>query len=134
MASDAPPAGNGLMIRIILEGDVWAHAAAGAKIPAATIERLVSTLSSPSPSNSQLSGVEQPVRSQFDLVGGPSASGGFSPPNKLQVGLRAKLTSRNLGDERSYRGLPSEQADSVVVVSGVATGRRDLSPTMSGLG
>jgi hypothetical protein len=31
------------MIRIIFEGDDWAHAATGAKTPAATIERLVST-------------------------------------------------------------------------------------------
>ena len=43
MASDVPPAGNGLMIRTILAGDDWPHAATGAKIPAATIERLVST-------------------------------------------------------------------------------------------
>jgi hypothetical protein len=31
------------MIRIIFEGGDWAHAAAGASIPAATTERLVST-------------------------------------------------------------------------------------------
>ena len=40
MASEVPPAGNGLMMRT-MAGDVWARAETGAKIPAAMSERLV---------------------------------------------------------------------------------------------
>ena len=43
MASEVPPAGNGLMIRTKPPGDVCARAATGARNPAAMIERLVST-------------------------------------------------------------------------------------------